>query len=49
VDKLLLDIHETIEEPDGIYAVARSQHPTMQASLFSHEGARPAQNLTWRC
>ncbi len=39
-DKLLLDIYETIEEPDGVYAIARSQHPEMQALLFTHEGAQ---------
>ncbi len=38
-NKLLLDIHENIEEPDGIYAVARSAHPEMQSALFAHEGA----------
>lgn len=35
---MLLDIHQNIEEPDGIYAVARSAHPEMQSALFAHEG-----------
>ena len=36
--QLLLGIYENIEEPDGIYAVARSAHPEMQSALFAHEG-----------
>lgn len=40
VDRLLLDIYETIEEPDGIYAIARSHQARMQAALFEHEGAQ---------
>lgn len=39
VDQLLLHIYETIEEPDGIYAVARSPQAKMQAALFEHEGS----------
>lgn len=36
--KLLLEIYETIEEPDGLYAIARSHQAKMQAALFEHEG-----------
>jgi hypothetical protein len=39
--KLLLEIYETIEEPDGIYAIARSHQAKMQAALFEHEGMFP--------
>lgn len=39
--KLLLEIYETIEEPDGIYAIARSHQAKMQAALFEHEGMLP--------
>jgi hypothetical protein len=38
INKLLLEIYETIEEPDGIYAIARSNQAQMQAALFEHEG-----------
>ena len=38
VDRLLLEIHENLEEPDGIYAIARSDHIQMQSSRFAHEG-----------
>lgn len=45
MDQLLLDIYETIEEPDGIYAIVRSPQAKMQAALFEHEGAMLCQLL----
>jgi hypothetical protein len=39
VDQLLLDIYSQIQEPDGIYAAARSQKAASQLCLFEHEGA----------
>ncbi len=38
VDRLLLEIYENLDEPDGIYAIARSDHLQMQSSRFAHEG-----------
>ena len=38
VNKLLLEIYETIDEADGIYAIARSHQAQMQVALFEHEG-----------
>lgn len=39
VDALLLDIYSQIDEPDGMYAAARSQQAASQLALFEHEGA----------
>lgn len=39
MDGLLLDIYSQIEEPDGMYAAARSQQAASQLALFEHEGA----------
>ncbi len=39
MDQLLLDIYSQIQEPDGIYAAARSQKAASQLCLFEHEGA----------
>lgn len=40
-NQLLLDIYTNIDEPDGLYAIARSAHPDMQCALFAHEGRNP--------
>ena len=39
MDALLLDIYSQIDEPDGMYAAARSQQAASQLALFEHEGA----------
>ena len=39
MERLLLDIYGQINEPDGIYAVARSHEMTSQLHLLQHEGA----------
>lgn len=39
VDALLLDIYSQIDEPDGMYAAARSPQAASQLALFEHEGA----------
>ena len=39
VDALLLDIYSQIDEPDGMYAAARTQQAASQLALFEHEGA----------
>lgn len=39
MDQLLLDIYSQIQEPDGIYAAARSQKAASQLHLFEHEGS----------
>ena len=39
VDALLLDVYLQIDEPDGMYAAARSQQAASQLALFEHEGA----------
>ncbi|BDA48015.1 Serine-protein kinase ATM [Coccomyxa sp. Obi] len=39
VDQLLLDIYSQVQEPDSIYAAARSQKAASQLCLFEHEGA----------
>lgn len=38
VEHLLLDVYGQINEPDGIYAVARSHHMASQLRLLQHEG-----------
>ncbi|PSC71129.1 serine threonine-kinase ATM isoform X1 [Micractinium conductrix] len=38
VQRLLLDIYSSINEPDGIYAVARSHSLLSQLRRFEHEG-----------
>ncbi|KAK9806879.1 hypothetical protein WJX72_005975 [[Myrmecia] bisecta] len=38
-DQLLLDIYGQIDEPDGIYALARSHVIASQLRLYQHEGA----------
>ncbi len=39
VDQLLLDVYSQVQEPDGIYAAARSQKAASQLCLFEHEDA----------
>ena len=39
VDQLLLDIYSSINEPDGIYAVARGHSMMSQLKLYEHEGS----------
>lgn len=39
MDELLLEIYSQIEEPDGMYAAARTQHASSQLALFEHEAA----------
>lgn len=38
MEHLLLDVYGQINEPDGIYAVARSHHMASQLRLLQHEG-----------
>ncbi|KAL4452130.1 hypothetical protein ABPG75_007792 [Micractinium tetrahymenae] len=38
LERLLLDIYSSINEPDGIYAVARSHSMLSQLKRFEHEG-----------
>ena len=38
-DQLLLDIYSSINEPDGIYAVARGYNMMSQLKLYEHEGS----------
>ena len=38
-DQLLLDIYSSINEPDGIYAVARGHNMMSQLKLYEHEGS----------
>ena len=39
VDELLLDMYSSINEPDGIYAVARGHNMMSQLKLYEHEGS----------
>ncbi len=39
MEELLLEIYSHIEEPDGMYAAARTPHASSQLALFEHEGA----------
>ena len=38
-DQLLLDIYSSINEPDGIYAVARGHNMVSQLKLYEHEAS----------
>ncbi len=38
--RILLDIYSSIDDPDGIYAVAQSGDTASQLRLMQHEGAR---------
>lgn len=38
-DQLLLGIYSSINEPDGIYAVARGHNIMSQLKLYEHEGS----------
>lgn len=38
-DQLLLEVYSSINEPDGIYAVARGHSMMSQLKLYEHEGS----------
>ncbi len=38
--RILLDIYSSIDDPDGIYAIAQSGDTASQLRLMQHEGAR---------
>ena len=47
MQRILQEIYSSIDDPDGIYAVAQSGDTASQLRLMQHEGARSGIAIIW--